>query len=89
MGSGPELRETAADEVAVLLFGVNGEQRGWEVNAGAVSESAGHWRAEGDGQFAAGTLDIGQELAPGASIPCRQRECCQHLQILPYLLLKS
>lgn len=89
MGGGPELSETAAEEVAVLLSGVNREQSCWEVNAGAVGEPVGHWLAEGDGQFAAGTLDAGQKLAPGTSIPCRQGKRIQHLQILPYLLLKG
>lgn len=74
MGGGSELSETAAKKVAVLLLGVNGEQHVWEVNAGAVGEPVGYIWAESDGQFPAGTPNVGQERTPGAPIPCRQGE---------------
>ena len=74
MGGGSELSKAAAQKVAVLLPGINGEQSGWEDNTGAVGKPVGYSWAEGDGQFPAGTPNVGQERTPGAPIPCRQGE---------------
>lgn len=89
MDGGSELSKTAAEEVAVLLSGVNRKQSGWEVDARAVGDPVGHRFAECDSQFPTGTPEVAQELAPGASIPCRQGERGQHIQILPHLLLEG
>ena len=58
MGGGSELGETAAEEVAVRFSGINGEQRGWEINTRAMGKTVGHKLTEGDRQSAGRSISI-------------------------------